>query len=251
MENIRTIWKRYLKSRQIRRVATVRYMFPLVFGMVAILGATAITGFNSSYIKLTPSETLVENGETFSIAVFASAHVPVNAVDIEIAFSSKDVEIISVDKGQSVLTIWKEDPIIGKNSIKISGGTFRRGFIGEHLVATIKVKAKYNGQTEFLVSNVRLLAGDGKGTKVAVSESDPNSRTSFYIYDQNQDPAKISAEITVRINEDINGDGRITLADISAFLSAWHNKSTTYDFNDDKKMNFSDFSIILAKSFFN
>jgi len=251
MNHIRTIWKNYILTRHAKRAMTVKYMFPLVFGIAALLGAAVINTSESSYIKLTPSDSLVQNGKTFSIEVYANAHVPVNAIDLEIAFSPNDVEIISVDKGQSVLTIWKEDPIITKNTIKISGGTFRRGFMGEHLVATIKAKAKYNGETEFLVNNAQLLAGDGQGTEVAVSDVDTNSRTSFYIYDQNQDPDRISAEITVRINEDINGDGKITLADISAFLSAWHNKSTTYDFNNDKKMNFVDFSIILAKSFFN
>jgi len=251
MNYLRTIWKRYLISRQAKRAVTVRYMFPLVFGIAALLGAAAITGGETSYIKLTPSESIVLIDEPFSIAIYAYAHVPVNAIDLEITFSSTDVEIIGVDKGQSVLTLWKEDPIIDKNSIKISGGTFRRGFIGEHLVATIKAKAKFNGETEFLVQNAQLLAGDGQGSEVSISESDSLSRTSFYIYDQSEDPEKILAEVAIRINEDINGDGRITLADISAFLAAWHSKSTTYDFNGDKKMNFIDFSIILAKSFFN
>jgi len=158
---------------------------------------------------------------------------------------------MSVDKAQSVLTIWKDEPSIEKNTIKLSGGTFRRGFMGEHLVATIKARAKYNGKTQFTVNDVVLLAGDGQGTAVAVDDSSLSSQTSFYIYNQNEDPEKIRATFGIQINEDINGDGKVTLADISAFLAAWHSKSTIYDFNGDNKMNFIDFSIILAKSFFN
>ena len=250
MKKLQTLWKDYVANKQVNKARTVKFMFPLVFGVVAVLGAAVITGEDASYVKLVPSETVVKNGETFWIEIYAFASVPVNAIDLEVKFSSNAVEILSVDKAQSVLTIWKDEPVIDKNSIKLSGGTFRRGFMGEHLVATIKAKAKFNGETEFTVNDAVLLAGDGKGTEVAVDKTAYGAKTSFYIYNQNEAPDIIRATFGIKINEDINGDGKVTLADISAFLSAWHSKNTIYDFNNDKKMNFIDFSIILAKSFF-
>jgi len=243
------MWKRFVRLPQATSAPTVKYMFPLVLGFVALLGASVIST-NSSYIRLEPSQTAVMAGERFSIDVYASAHVPVNALDIEIAYVPDVVEVLSVDKAQSVLTIWTEEPAIGTNTITLRGGTFRRGFIWEHLVATIKVEAKSTGQTEFMVSDAELLAGDGKGTPVAVAGTGAASRTSFYIYDQNEDPAKISASLGLHLNPDIDGDGKVTLRDISSFMAAWHSKQTKYDFNDDGRMNFIDFSIILAKSFF-
>ena len=89
------------------------------------------------------------------------------------------VEVLAVDKGQSVLSIWTQEPKITNNSILISGGTYRRGFIGEHLVATIKARAKFTGKTEFIVEDAKLLEGDGKGTPVIVAGIGENAKTSF------------------------------------------------------------------------
>lgn len=233
-----------------RTPATVRFMFPLLVGFVAILSASVI-GSEDSYIRLEPSATAVMQGDRFSIDIYASAHVPVNALDIEIDYAEDKVTVLSVDKAQSVITIWTQEPTIANGKVTLGGGTFRRGFVGEHLVATIKAEAKYTGQTEFLVTDAQLLAGDGQGTPVAVSGVGNDSKTSFYIYDQNEDPAEISAKLGININADIDGDGKVTLRDISSFMAAWHAKTTTYDFNSDGRMNFVDFSIILAKSFFN
>jgi hypothetical protein len=223
-------------------------MFPLLLGLAAVMGASVLSS-QSSFIRLQPSQSMVMSGERFSIDIYASAHVPVNALDLKIDFSSDKVEVISVDKAQSVLTVWTQEPTITANNITLGGGTFKKGFIGEHLVATIKVQARETGQTEFLISSAQLLAGDGKGTPVAVSGVGNDSKTSFYIYDQNEDPSVISAKLGLNIKADVDGDGRVSLKDVSIFMSAWHSKSTSYDFNSDGKMNFIDFSIILAKSF--
>lgn len=243
------LWQKIFKPEAIQK-PTVKYMFPLVLGFAAIFAASVVSS-ETSYIKLVPSATTVLQGERFTIEVYASAHVPVNALDVTIDFSKDKVEILSVDKTQSVLTIWTQEPAITDNTISFGGGTFRRGFVGEHLVATIKAEAKQTGQTEFLVSDAELLAGDGKGTPVKVATTGPDSRTSFYIYDQNEDPAEISAKVGLNINADIDGDGKVTIRDISAFMAAWHSKSGAHDFNNDGRMNFIDFSIILARSFMN
>jgi hypothetical protein len=225
-------------------------MFPVVFGFLAIFGASAITSVDTSYIRLKPTQSVVMSGETFQILVYAYAHVPVNAVEVSIAFDPTTVEVLAVDKGQSVLTIWTKEPEIKTESIHFSGGTYRRGFVGEHLVATIDVRAKNSGQTEFLVKELKLLAGDGKGTPVEVTKDADETTESFVIYNQNEDPSTIAAEVDFGISADIDGDGTVTLKDISAFMSAWYQGQKTYDFNNDAKMNFIDFSIILARSFF-
>lgn len=232
-----------------RRERTVKYMFPLVLGLVGFLGAASISS-NASYIKLVPSTSTVLSGERFSIDVYANAHVPVNAIDITIEYLPEAVNVVSVDKAQSVLTIWTKEPEIKSNTISLSGGTFRKGFIGEHLIATIKVEAKNSGSTEFFVKTAELLAGDGKGTPVKVANAGEESKQTFVIYNQNEDPAKIKADIGLAITADIDGDGEVTLKDVSSFMFSWQQKDVNYDFNKDGKMNFVDFSIILAKSFF-
>ena len=219
-----------------------------ILGALLLLGASVITSKEVSYIKLTADKSVVQAGDRIALDVYAFAHVPVNAVDITLRFESDAVDVISVDRGQSVLTIWTEDPIIESDKVTLRGGTFKKGFLGEHKVATINILAKQSGQSEFIASNVTLLAGDGKGTPVTVAESN-NSSLSVMIYDENESPEDIGVEVAVTILTDIDGDGKVSLKDVSSFMGAWTSRNKTYDFNGDGKMSFRDFSIILADAF--
>jgi hypothetical protein len=235
-------WQKY-KSK------TVRYMFPAMLTFAALLSVASVVSTQSSYIRLESSETSIEAGDRFTLHVYARAHVPVNAVDITLGFDEDSVEVVQVDRGQSVLTIWTEDPIVKSNKVILRGGTYRKGFVGEHEIASIDLRALDTGLGTFEAKDVVLLAGDGSGTPVTVTES-LNSSVSFYVYDENTDPAEIAVNVKVKVVTDINGDGKVTLADISAFMGAWGTNKTTYDFNSDGKMTFRDFSIILADYFF-
>jgi hypothetical protein len=224
-------------------------MFPAMLTFAALFSVASVVSTQSSYIRLESSETSIEAGENFTLHVYAQAHVPINAVDITLSFDKNSVEVVQVDRGQSVLTIWTEDPIVRSNKVILRGGTYRKGFIGEHEIASIDLRALSTGLGTFEAKDVVLLAGDGSGTPVTVSES-LDSSVSFFVYDENTEPSEIAVHVKVKIVTDINGDGKVTLADISAFMGAWGSKKATYDFNSDGKMTFRDFSIILADYFF-
>ncbi len=238
-------WYHVLVSKfRNRRRGTVRTMFSLL-SIFTLLGAAVLTGTEASYVRLVANTSTVEAGQRFSIDIFASAHVPVNAVDITLRFDKNTVEVLEVDRGQSVLTIWTEDPIITGDTVILRGGTFRRGFIGEHKIATIDLMAKQTGQSEFRTEDVVLLAGDGRGTPVKLTESDTD-RVSLFIYDENTVPENIGVDVKVIVLTDVDGDGTVTIKDISTFMSSWARQDTVYDFNSDGKMTFKDFSILLA-----
>jgi len=237
------------KHCQAKSTSTVRFMFPAVFSLAVLISAAVLTTTDVSYVRLETSETTVQAGGRFTVDIYAYAHVPVNAVDITIRFDSSAVEVLEVDRGQSVLTIWTEEPIIKEDMVTLRGGTFRRGFIEEHKIASIDLKAKQTGQSTFAATDVILLAGDGAGSSVAVANA-LDSTLSLYIYDENTSPESIGIDVNVKIVSDIDGDGKVTLKDISAFMAAWHTKDKMYDFNGDGRMTFRDFSIILASFFF-
>jgi hypothetical protein len=157
--------------------------------------------------------------------------------------------VLEVDRGQSVLTIWTEDPVITNNSVVLRGGTFRRGFVGEHKIATIDLIARNTGNSQFNTADVLLLAGDGQGTPVSVSNNG-NSNGSLFVYDENTEPNDIRVEVSLSLVTDLDGDGEVTLRDISAFMSDWSRKTTIHDFNGDGRMTIRDFSILLANFFF-
>lgn len=238
------------------RSLTIRYAFPLVFAVAAILSAAAIVSDNRSFIHLDSSAQTVKAGDTFQIKVYVSASVPVNAVDIRLAFPSDQIQILGIDKGQSVITLWAQDPYVDTNTVILQGGTFRRGFVGDHLIATINAKAIQTGLAKFSTDQVTLLAGDGSGSKVQVAQSNADSAT-FYIANADGTPAAsqnnpigVQGAASVVIITDIDGDGKVTLADVSKFMAGWFSGGTIYDFNHDGHMTFADFAIILADSFF-
>jgi len=246
MQTVISFLKKYSPFK--KRSATIRYMFPALATFAALLGASVISTAQESFVRLESSATTVESGQRFTLEVYANAHVPVNAIDITLNFDEGAVQVVEVDRGQSVLTIWTEDPIVDKNRVILRGGTFRRGFLGEHLIASIDLKALNTGQGSFDVENVLFLAGDGAGTNVAVTQTS-ESTVNFFVYDENTDPGEIGLNVRVQIVTDLNGDGKVDLSDISAFMAAWSTKNAVYDFNNDGKMTFRDFSIILADFF--
>lgn len=228
--------------------ATVRFAFPVIFTM-AVFAAAAVVSDSESYVRLQASTSNVEEGRTFSVDVFAFAHTPVNAIDITLSFPEDQVEVMGVDTGASVITLWTQEPYVSGNKVVLSGGTYRRGFVGEHLIATIKMRGKATGLAQFTTSNPRFLAGDGSGSEVAVNET--KESVSLYIFNDENPLGSIGAQANLEIITDVDGDGSVTLKDVSMFMAAWFSgKSIRYDFNNDGKVTFKDFSIILADSFF-
>lgn len=235
--------------------ATVRFAFPLVFAVATLLGAAAVVTSSKSFIHIESTAKTLHAGDVFTMDVYVNAHVAVNAVDISLEFPKEQIEIIGIDTGESVISIWTKEPYIEGNKIIFRGGTFRKGFRGDHLIATVNARAIETGLAQVSINDVLLLAGDGAGSKVTVSKNAQDS-TTFYINEQGSTQEASSEKginlqgiASIVIITDIDGDGAVTLTDISRFMSAWSSRSVVYDFNGDGKMSFRDFGIILADSF--
>jgi len=254
---VKTCIRFFIPSYIQTKSRTVRYAFPMLFLVATALslGANVINFTNESYIHIESSQTTLKEGDAFTIDVYAYADVPVNAVDIALTFPNQQVSITGVDTGQSVITLWTEQPYVENNTVVLRGGTFRKGFKGNHLIATIKAKALTSGLATFEVSDVTLLAGDGSGSEVTVSQTGEET-TKLYIANKDgvftpQNSASgLEGTISVRIITDIDGDGDVSLADVSRFLAAWTSKTQIFDFSGDGRMTFKDFAIILSDVFF-
>lgn len=234
------------------RTSTVRYAFPMVALLAAVFGLGAVSTSQESSIRLASSAATVKDGQPFSVSVYVSAHVPVNAVDIEVKIPP-NVEVMGIDRGESVITLWTVEPRVEGDKVLLRGGTFRKGFVGEHLIATINAEARDSGLAEFRVTDALLLAGDGAGTTVSFDENITGAK----LYVANADgtfaegvPVSTEGAIATVVITDIDGDGRVSLGDVSRFMIGWSSQSVLYDFNNDQRMNFKDFSIILSDVFF-
>ncbi len=229
-----------------RRSTTVRYAFSTLLLIAVVLSVASVIGSSQAEIVLETAGKTVEKGETFSINVYAVATTPVNAVSLRINFPTETTEILGIDRGESVITLWTSDPRVENGAVILEGGTYRRGFVGKHLIATINVKAKELGQATFVTETASLLAGDGQGTEINTNIS-KQGRTTLAIGSTGDDA--LIGEATILLLTDVNGDGRVAFDDISIFMVEWAKQNNRYDFNNDGAMTFRDFSILLSNYF--
>jgi hypothetical protein len=228
-----------------RNTPTVRYAFPVMALSALFMGIAAVSSQNASYVVIETTPTSVKSGEIFYINVRTFAHTPINAVDIVLTYPESQIEVENIDIGTSVITLWTEEPYAQDGSIYLRGGVFQKGFLGEHTIARVRARAIAEGSAQVAVEETELIAGDGKGTVVRAVESDKGI-TKIYVTAKD---GALESSAVVALVTDIDGNGAVDFSDISAFMSAWFTKSKTFDFNQDGKMTFRDFSILLADSF--
>jgi hypothetical protein len=214
----------------------------VLLGLVVIGMANALSTTVASVVVSSSVQT-VTPGEIFYLTVTVSTPVSINAVDIVVDYPEDKMELETIDTGPSVITLWTRAPYDENGKIYFQGGTYRRGFIGEHTIARVRMKARVAGEALISVPTVSLVAGDGRGSAVAVEEP-ADTRVSI-----SDEVDTLVARANVSIVTDVDGNGVVDIKDVSAFMSAWFTRGQTFDFNGDGRMTFRDFSIVLADSF--
>lgn len=233
-------------SYQAKHHTTVRYAFSFVFLSALIGGFAMVASHNTSYITIEASDETVAQDQQFYIDVTVFAHIPVNAVNIVLTYPDNALVVDGIDTGTSVITLWNKEPYAEKGKIYLQGGTFRKGFIGSHQIARIRVHAQKSGDAKIILNNTELIAGDGNGTRVQTENTGKNIITLAVTGSD----GVLTGRAEIGVVTDVNGDGEVDLSDISSFMAAWISHKKTFDFNNDGMMTFSDFSILLAESFY-
>ncbi len=234
-----------------RASITVRHAFPMLAVLAALVSVGAVSTSQQSSIRLDADVSTVAAGQPVSVSVYVNAHVPVNAVSMEVEIPP-EVRVTGIDTGESVITLWTQQPSVERGRVVLRGGTYRKGFVGEHLIATINAETLTSGVAEFRVRDVQLLAGDGTGRAVAFSA--PREGAELIISRPDGTfaqgvPVSVDGAIAFIVVTDIDGDGDVSLQDVSRFMSAWAQKEQRYDFDGDGRTSFRDFGIILYDVF--
>ncbi|MFH0814723.1 MAG: cohesin domain-containing protein [Candidatus Falkowbacteria bacterium] len=153
---------------------------------VAILGLISIVAFSfcasinlfipiaasagSASLFLSPASGTFKVGQTFSIGVYvSSADQAMNAVSGTITFPKDKLEVASVSKSGSVLTLWVQDPQFSNSggTISFEGIAFNPGFQGKSgKILSVTFKAKATGSAAVKFSSGSVLANDGQGTEL-------------------------------------------------------------------------------------
>ncbi|MBU1036897.1 hypothetical protein KKF32_02585 [Patescibacteria group bacterium] len=109
-------------------------------------------------------------GQSFSVSVFvSSSDQAMNAVSANIFFPKDKLEVTSLSKGGSIISLWVQEPSFSNStgSISCEGIVLNPGFKGTAgRVITINFKVKSAGEAILSFSSGSVLANDGSGTSI-------------------------------------------------------------------------------------
>lgn len=235
MEKFKQLWIK--KTKNSNKLNTIKFYSSVMMGVLGTFLLANTASFSENFVFLSAEKTTFVEGEYFSVDVMINASEPINAVSATIIFPSDQLSVEGINVGRSVLTLWTKEPTVSGNQIFFSGGSFKRGFKGEHLLGTIKFFAKKSGKGEMSIKDIQLLTGDGLGNEALTSIK---SGLVFRVYQE-------ESEIPKTAFSDFNGEKEITLKDVSIFIVNWRGGDKIFDLNGDNKVNLVDFSILLAR----
>lgn len=142
--------------------------FALV-GVVSVFFALPMS-VRAATMQINTAATTVTPGNILTLSVALNSEgVAINNAEAKIIFPTDLFEVISLNKGSSIFSLWVEEPTYSNTTgvITFNGGIPTPGFTGSNGTAlSIVVKAKKAGRADFIISDAAIRANDGLGTNV-------------------------------------------------------------------------------------
>ncbi|HRH23656.1 MAG TPA: cohesin domain-containing protein [Candidatus Magasanikbacteria bacterium] len=130
----------------------------------------APTTVEAATISLSPSSGSYSVGQSFAVSVYVgSADQAMNATDGVISFPADLLEVSSVSKSGSILSLWVQEPSFSNTSgrVNFEGIVFNPGYTGKAgKIITVNFRAKAAGTASVSFSSGSVLANDGSGTNI-------------------------------------------------------------------------------------
>lgn len=123
---------------------------------------------NAATLYFSPSSGSYSAGEQFSVGIYASsADQAMNAVSGAISFPADKLEIKSISKIGSIISLWVQEPSFFSGSANFEGIVLNPGYTGSAgKILTLNFRAKSAGSASLIFSSGSVLANDGKGTNI-------------------------------------------------------------------------------------
>lgn len=128
---------------------------------------------NAASLYFSPSSSFYLIDQSFSVIVYVSStEQAMNAASGVISFPQDKLEVVSLSKSGSILSLWVQGPTFSNSTgiITFEGIVLNPGFTGSNgktITANLKVKAAGTAILSFFSGSV--LANDGKGTNILTS----------------------------------------------------------------------------------
>ncbi len=127
-------------------------------------------------LGLSPANTTVGAGSTITETVFvSSADQAMNAISGTISFPTDLLQVVSVSKANSVLSLWVQEPVFSNTdgTISFSAVVPNPGYIGSRgQVLSIQFRGRKQGTATVTFSpSSQVLANDGNGTDILTASN--------------------------------------------------------------------------------
>ena len=116
----------------------------------------------------------------FIVDVLVKSPKPINAIGLEISYPVKSLELLQVNNNQSIIDIWRGNPLVSANGIiKIEGGLSKPFFGSGGNVISFRFKAKDIAIASLVFEDVAMYYADGLGTRAQTIHPPANITISF------------------------------------------------------------------------
>lgn len=158
--------------------------FTRVFHSKLFIAALFVAGFlfarvdaaSAASLYFSPSSGNYNVGQDFSVSVYvSSADQAMNAAQGAISYPSDRLQVTSLSKAGSIMSLWVQEPSYASGAINFEGIVLNPGFTGgagKIITINFKVKAAGSGTLSFTSGSV--LANDGQGTNILSGLSTAN-----------------------------------------------------------------------------
>ena len=129
----------------------------------------SITSASAAAIYFSPRSGTYTVGKTFSTSIYVSTQDSANAFQGTINFPSDLLQVTSLSKSGSIISLWVQDPSFSNSdgTIHFEGVVPNPGYIGSNgKIITINFKVKSDGEAHLGFSDGAVLANDGQGTNI-------------------------------------------------------------------------------------
>jgi len=148
-----------------------RYVYrALVLATLAVIVLSPQAKVFADTLFVSPTSGSYSVGQIFSTRVLVSSPSrAVNAISGTISFSRDKMQVVSVSKAGSILSLWVEEPSFSSSvgTVNFEGVVPNPGYIGSSgTIITVNFRVTAPGDANVRVSSGSILANDGLGTNV-------------------------------------------------------------------------------------
>jgi hypothetical protein len=141
----------------------------LVVALALIIPAVSL----AASLFVSPRSGTYSVGDTFSVGIVVEASdTPFNAVSGSLTFPTGAVEVVSLSKTSSVISLWVQEPSFSNSAgtVSFEGIVLNPGYKGSNArILTVQFRAKKEGTVPLTFTSSDVLANDGVGTSILSS----------------------------------------------------------------------------------